>query len=44
MLDEGEYEPLTVEKAVEISAKVYNSDNEYQYKETILYAKWEKSN
>ena len=27
-----------------IPAKVYNSDNEYQYKETILYAKWEKSN
>ena len=27
-----------------IPAKVYNSDNEYQYQETILYAKWEKIN
>ena len=27
-----------------VPAKVYNSDNEYQYQETILYAKWEKLN
>lgn len=27
-----------------VPAKVYNSDNEYQYQETILYAKWEKIN
>ena len=25
-----------------VPAKIYNSDNEYQYQETILYAKWEK--
>ena len=24
-----------------VPAKIYNSDNEYQYQETILYAKWE---
>lgn len=27
-----------------VPAKVYNSDNEYQYQETKLYAKWEKLN
>jgi uncharacterized repeat protein (TIGR02543 family) len=27
-----------------VPAKVYNSGNEYQYQETILYAKWEKLN
>ena len=27
-----------------VQAKVYNSDNEYQYQETKLYAKWEKIN
>ncbi len=27
-----------------VPAKLYNSDNEYQYHETILYAKWEKLN
>ena len=25
-----------------VPAKIYNGDNEYQYQETILYAKWEK--
>ena len=32
------------ENPINRKSKVYNSDNEYQYKETILYAKWEKSN
>ena len=27
-----------------IPSKVYNTDNEYEYYETILYAKWEKLN
>lgn len=27
-----------------VPAKVYSSDNEYQYQETILYAKWKKLN